>query len=75
MLRSALAAAFSAALAIGALSGLTGAKGDAAQDSTWRTTSVSAAGTGDSTWIVAASATPGDSTWVAPTDSTWVAES
>ncbi|PTM95772.1 hypothetical protein C7821_105296 [Streptomyces sp. VMFN-G11Ma] len=73
MLRSALVAAFSAALAFGALSGLAGAKSDGAQDSTWKTTSVSAAGNGDSTWIVAASGTPGDSTWVAPADSTWVA--
>lgn len=81
MLRSALVAAFSAALAFGALGGLAGAKGDAAQDSTWnKTTSVSAAGAGDSTWIVTASGVtasgvPGDSTWLAPTDSTWVAES
>ncbi|MFJ9631539.1 hypothetical protein ACIQPR_10670 [Streptomyces sp. NPDC091280] len=41
-------------------------------DSTWGTTNVTA---GDSTWIVVASDVPGDSTWVAPTDSTWVAES
>src|SRR3954452_11853290 len=73
MLRSALVAAFSAALAFGALSGLTGTQGDAAQDSTWKTTSVSAAGAGDSTWAVTASDVPGDSTWVAPSDTTWVA--
>jgi hypothetical protein len=75
MLRSVLAAAFSAAVAFGALGGLSGAQGDTAQDSTWQTTSVSAAGAGDSTWIVTASAAPGDSTWVAPTDSTWIARS
>ena len=75
MLRSALVAAFSAAVALGALGGLSGAKGDAAQDSTWKTTSVSAAGAGDSTWLVRASDVPGDSTWVAPSDSTWVAGS
>jgi|tagenome__1003787_1003787.scaffolds.fasta_scaffold20768178_2 hypothetical protein len=76
MLRSALVAAFSTAVAVGALGGLTGTSGDAAQDSTWKTTSVSAAGAGDSTWAVTASDVPGDSTWVAPAapgDSTWVA--
>ncbi|MEV6940721.1 hypothetical protein AB0N07_01600 [Streptomyces sp. NPDC051172] len=75
MLRSALAAAFSAAVAFGALGGLSGAKGDAAQDSTWKTTAVSAARPGDSTWLVRASDVPGDSTWGAPSDSTWVAGS
>jgi len=75
MLRSALVAAFSAVVAFGALSGLAGTKGDAAQDSTWKTTSVSAAVAGDSTWIVTAADTPGDSTWVAPSDSTWAVQS
>lgn len=75
MLRSALVAAFSTAVAFGVLGGLTGAKGDSAQDSTWRTTSVSAAAAGDSTWAVTAADVPGDSTWVAPSDSTWVAPS
>ena len=73
MLRSALVAAFSAAVAFGALGGLAGAKGDSPQDSTWRTTSVTAAAAGDSTWVVTASDVPGDSTWTAPSDSTWVA--
>ena len=75
MLRSALVAAFSAAVAFGALGGLSGAKGETAQDSTWKTAAVSAAGAGDSTWLVKASDVPGDSTWVAPSDSTWVAGS
>jgi hypothetical protein len=70
MLRSALVAAFSTAVAFGTLSGLAGAKGDIAQDSTWSTTSVTAATPGDSTWVA-----PSDSTWVAPSDSTWVAPS
>lgn len=84
MLRSALAAAFSAALAFGALSGLAGTTGDTARDSTWSPgTGTVAASLGDSTWvaprdstwIVTAADVPGDSTWVAPSDSTWVAES
>ncbi|MGW3290030.1 hypothetical protein ACWDR3_35865 [Streptomyces sp. NPDC001002] len=75
MLRSALVAAFSAAVIFGALGGSAGAGNTKADDSTWRTTTVTAAGVGDSTWIVTASDVPGDSTWVAPSDSTWVAES
>jgi hypothetical protein len=67
MLRSALAAAFSAALAFGALSGLAGTKGDAAGDSTWSPGSGAVVVAGDSTWVA-----PRDSTWVAPRDSTWV---
>ncbi|MFJ4785656.1 hypothetical protein [Streptomyces sp. NPDC088794] len=75
MLRSALVAAFSAAVIFGALSGSAGTDSAKAGDSTWRTTNVTAAGVGDSTWIVTASDAPDDSTWVAPSDSTWVAES
>ncbi|MFF1543683.1 hypothetical protein [Streptomyces sp. NPDC058291] len=79
MLRSALAAAFSAALAFGALSGLAGTKGDAAGDSTWSPGSGAVVVAGDSTWVaprdstwvVTAANVPGDSTWVAPADSTW----
>ncbi|GGS14838.1 hypothetical protein GCM10010269_62510 [Streptomyces humidus] len=82
MLRSALAAAFSAALAFGALSGLAGTKGDVARDSTWSTAAVAGDSTWvaprDSTWVVTAADAPGDSTWVVtaagvPGDSTWVA--
>lgn len=75
MLRSALVAAFSAAVAFGALSGSVGIGSAKAGDSTWRTNTVDAVGAGDSTWNVTASDVPGDSTWVAPSDSTWVAES
>lgn len=80
MLRSALAAAFSAALAFGALSGLAGTTADAARDSTWSPGVDTAAVAGDSTWVaprdstwvVTAAGVPGDSTWVAPPgDSTW----
>jgi hypothetical protein len=74
MLRSALAAAFSAVVTLGALSGLAGAKGDVAGDSSWRTTAVVAAPPGDSSWIVA-SDVPGDSSWVAPADSSWAVSS
>jgi len=70
MLRSALVAAFSAVVALGALSGLTGTKSDVAQDSSWSVT----AAPGDSSWVIASDA-PGDSSWVAPTDSSWTAES
>ncbi|MDH6214797.1 hypothetical protein M2283_002080 [Streptomyces pseudovenezuelae] len=75
MLRSALVAAFSAVVAFGALSGFAGTDSATAGDSTWRTTTVTAVGVGDSTWVVTASDAPDDSTWVAPSDSTWVAES
>lgn len=75
MLRSALVAAFSAALAFGALGGLTGTKSDAAQDSSWSTTATAAAPPGDSSWVIAASDVPGDSSWVAPTDSSWAVSS
>lgn len=78
MLRSALVAAFSVAVALGTLTGLAGTESDVRADSTWRTTA--AAGVpGDSTWIVTAAAVPGDSTWVVTAsdstedDSTWVA--
>jgi uncharacterized membrane protein len=74
MLRSALVAAFSAVVALGAVSGLAGTKGDVRADSTWRTSAVSVAMAGDSTWIAPANAAPGDSTWVTD-DSTWVVES
>ncbi|GGK97556.1 hypothetical protein GCM10010094_68060 [Streptomyces flaveus] len=84
MLRSALAAAFSAVVTLGAVGGLVGTQGDAPLgDSTWR---VSAAATADdpsdSTWVSPVpAANPGDSTWISPAstggdnDSTWVAES
>ncbi|WP_245238136.1 hypothetical protein [Streptomyces roseochromogenus] len=72
MLRSALVAAFSAALAFGALTGHAGTKSDVAQDSSWR---VAAAGSGDSSWVIAASDVPGDSSWVAPHDSSWIVRS
>ncbi|MER5545191.1 hypothetical protein ACWDBD_18460 [Streptomyces sp. NPDC001118] len=73
MLRSALVAAFSAALAFGALTGHAGTKSDAAaQDSSWR---VAAAASGDSSWVIAASGAPGDSSWVAPSDSSWIVRS
>lgn len=72
MLRSALAAAFSAAVAFGALGGLGATKGDVAQDSSWST---KAAPPGDSSWVIAASDVPGDSSWVAPTDSSWAVSS
>lgn len=70
MLRSALVAAFSAAVALGALSGLSGTKGDVAGDSSWSTT---AAPPGDSSWVIVADDVPGDSSWVAPEDSSWLA--
>ncbi|WP_240982370.1 hypothetical protein [Streptomyces sp. S3(2020)] len=74
MLRSVLAAAFSTVVAIGVLSGLAGTKGDSAQDSTWSGTTVSAAATGDSTWVIVAADKPADSTW-GTDDSTWAVES
>jgi hypothetical protein len=74
MLRSALAAAFSAVVAFGTLSGLAEIKSDVPMDSTWSTRAAAAAPPGDSTWVVVASDKPADSTWVAD-DSTWAAES
>lgn len=77
MLRSALVAAFSVAVALGTLTGLAGTKSDTRADSTWRAT-VAAAVPGDSTWFASAAAVPGDSTWVVRAsdspqgDSTWV---
>lgn len=82
MLRSALAAAFSAVVTLDAVSGFVGAQGDArAGDSTWRvSTTTAAADPGDSTWVspVSVVADPGDSTWIrspstaaGPGDSTW----
>lgn len=73
MLRSALVAAFSAALAFGALTGHAEAKDAVAQDSSWRVQAAAGAGAGDSSWVIAAAGTPGDSSWVAPADSSWVA--
>ncbi|AZP19269.1 hypothetical protein EJC51_26285 [Streptomyces aquilus] len=70
MLRSVLAAAFSTVVAIGALSGLAGTKGDVQADSTWRQKIVAA----DSTWVVVAAEKPLDSTWQTD-DSTWAVES
>ncbi|MFF7447407.1 MULTISPECIES: hypothetical protein [unclassified Streptomyces] len=74
MLRSVLAAAFSTVVAVGVLSGFAGTQGDSAQDSTWRGTTVSAAGLGDSTWRIVAADKPADSTW-GTDDSTWAVES
>ncbi|MFH9661778.1 hypothetical protein [Streptomyces sp. NPDC017256] len=73
MLRSALVAAFSAALAFGALTGHAEAKDAVAQDSSWRVQAAAGAGAGDSSWVIAAAGAPGDSSWVAPADSSWVA--
>jgi hypothetical protein len=73
MLRSALAAAFSAVVAFGTLSGLAETGSDVPTDSTWSTRAAAAALPGDSTWVVASDA-PADSTWVLG-DSTWAAES
>lgn len=75
MLRSALVAAFSAALAFGALAGHAGAKGAVAQDSSWRVQAAAAAGAGDSSWVIVADDAPGDSSWVAPADSSWAVQS
>ncbi|MFI8531239.1 hypothetical protein ACIGMX_13410 [Streptomyces aquilus] len=65
-----LAAAFSTVVAIGALSGLAGTKGDVQADSTWRQKIVAT----DSTWVVVAAEKPLDSTWQTD-DSTWAVES
>ncbi|MBE8471208.1 hypothetical protein [Streptomyces justiciae] len=74
MLRSVLAAAFSTVVAIGALSGLAGTKGDVQADSSWRTTTTTVAAPKDSSWIIAASGdpatVPGDSSWSVD-DSSW----
>ncbi|MFJ3667712.1 hypothetical protein ACIPSE_14795 [Streptomyces sp. NPDC090106] len=51
LLRSVLAAAFSAVVAFGALSAASGTKGDAQADSAWLVTN--AAVPGDSAWVVA----------------------
>lgn len=53
MLRSVLVAAFSAVLAFGALSGLSGTKGDIRADSTWPASAKAVAIVQDSTWPVA----------------------
>ncbi|WP_254402777.1 hypothetical protein [Streptomyces sp. AC555_RSS877] len=75
MLRSALAAAFSAVVAFGTLSGLAETRSDVPTDSAWSTRAATAAPPGDSTWVVvAASDAPADSTW-GMDDSTWAAES
>ncbi|MEV7884895.1 hypothetical protein [Streptomyces sp. NPDC088357] len=50
MLRSVLAAAFSAVMAFGALSGLSDAKGDVRADSAWRVAAASTPQPGDSAW-------------------------
>jgi hypothetical protein len=77
MLRSALAAAFSAVVTLGAVTGVVGSQGDTqAEDSTWRvSTMTAAAGPRDSTWVSPASIGGDDgSTWPVD-DSTWVARS
>jgi hypothetical protein len=58
MLRSVLVAAFSAVVAFGSLSGLSGAKGDVRADSVWSlVTATTGTGAGD------VSANPQDSVW------------
>ncbi|WP_327718354.1 hypothetical protein OG381_25315 [Streptomyces sp. NBC_00490] len=52
LLRSVLAAAFSAVLAFGALSGLSEAKGDIQADSAWRVAAASTPLPDDSAWKV-----------------------
>ncbi len=80
MLRSVLVAAFSAAMAFGALSGLSGAKGDihTRADSTWPSAVKSATIAEDSTWPAPPIGVE-DSTWPTPPigggDSTWPAPS
>lgn len=82
MLRSALAAAFSTAVAFGALISFTGTGSDVPADSSWRTEAVTAAPPGDSSWVIAASDDPNDSSWgqddsswAVPADSSWAAPS
>lgn len=75
MLRSALVAAFSAALAFGVLTGHAGTKDAVAQDSSWRVQAAVGPGAGDSSWVIVASGVPGDSSWVPPADSSWAVES
>jgi hypothetical protein len=58
MLRSVLVAAFSAAVAFGTLSGLSGAMGDARPDTAWSLAAGTAADGGDDT-----PATPADTAW------------
>jgi hypothetical protein len=60
MLRSVLVAAFSTVVAVGALSGLVGAKGDTRADSTW---GPAVAAASDSTWGVVSPVGKDDSTW------------
>ncbi|AKJ11862.1 hypothetical protein ABB07_17990 [Streptomyces incarnatus] len=82
MLRSALVAAFSAVLAFGVMTGHAGARSDAAQDSSWLVKAAPGdsswlvkAAPGDSSWVITAPAAQGDSSWVAPTDSSWAVRS
>jgi len=63
MLRSVLVAAFSAVVAFGALSGLSGAKGDTRADSTWGRIVVGAAAAGDGTRSQVTLVSADDSTW------------
>ncbi|MPY31926.1 hypothetical protein FNH09_11685 [Streptomyces adustus] len=58
MLRSVLVAAFSAVVAFGTLSGLSGAKGDARADTVWSVPGANAAA-GDGDTVV----TPNDTVW------------
>jgi hypothetical protein len=52
MLRSVLVVAFSAVVALGALSGLTGEKGDVRADTSWPAAPASANAADDTSWPV-----------------------
>ncbi|GAA2636888.1 hypothetical protein GCM10010307_34060 [Streptomyces vastus] len=76
MLRSALAAAFSAVVAFGVLSGLDGTKVDArAGDSSWSVNAAPAADPGDSSWVSPASTGGDDDSSWSGDDSSWAVES
>ncbi|AWW38486.1 hypothetical protein DN051_18995 [Streptomyces cadmiisoli] len=62
-LRSVLVAAFSAVVAFGALSGLSGAKSDAWADSSWGSVRASAGIVPDSSWGPTSPMTADDSSW------------
>ncbi len=62
MLRSALVAAFSAVMALGVLSGLSDARGDARADSVWPAAVATHVVAGDSVWPIAP-ASQDDSVW------------
>ncbi|MFE9771346.1 hypothetical protein ACFYOV_06675 [Streptomyces sp. NPDC005931] len=62
-LRSVLVAAFSAVVAFGVLSGLTGEEGDARADSSWGPVVGAKSGVPDSSWGPSAPAATDDSSW------------